>query len=163
MKYPHSVIKVGVTLYLVLSSTDNGKSKTEITEWVVRSIRKKRGPQTKYNDKRFGNGDNNDYVNLIWKIDGVSWGKRSSKNGDFGWLKIPSFCRKQFRVGNDLPHGFFTTKRAALKWAEKEHVETIKWYDSEISNNPDDTDLVCERNEHISELASIKRAISRLK
>ncbi len=163
MKYPYSVIKVGTTLYLALSSTENGKSKTEITEWVVRSIRKKRGSQTKYNDKRFGNGDNNDYVNLIWKIDGVSWGKRSSKNGDFGWLKIPNFCRKQFRVGDDLPLGMFTTKRAALKSAEKDHIETIKWYDGKISDNPDDVDLVSERSDYLSELVSIKRAISRLK
>ncbi|MDR8537245.1 hypothetical protein OSC19_26605, partial [Serratia nevei] len=94
--YPPSVIRKGAVLYAALYYiSDDDKAKVEVTEWIVRSIQKRRNSTS---DQR--------YVNLAQKLDGITWGKRSRKNGDFGWLpSIPSWCLKQFREGGELPFG----------------------------------------------------------
>lgn len=91
--YPPSVIRKGAVLYAALYYiSDDDKAKVEVTEWIVRSIQKRRNSTS---DQR--------YVNLAQKLDGITWGKRSRKNGDFGWLpSIPSWCLKQFREGGEL-------------------------------------------------------------
>ncbi len=94
--YPPSVIRKGAVLYAALYYiSDDDKAKVEVTEWIVRSIQKRRNSTS---DQR--------YVNLAQKLDGIT-GKRSRKNGDFGWLpSIPSWCLKQFREGGELPLAF---------------------------------------------------------
>ncbi len=73
------------------------------------------------------------YVNLAQKIDGVTWGKRSRKNGDFGWLpSIPSWCLKQFREGGELPFGIYTTRLAALKFAKASLQEEVQYCENEL-------------------------------
>jgi hypothetical protein len=46
-KYPSSVIKVGAVLYDVSAYYYEGKTSVDVDEWHVKSIRKKRGSQTK--------------------------------------------------------------------------------------------------------------------
>jgi len=163
-KYPSSIIKVGAVIFSAAYFIDEktGKAKTEVQEWVVRSIRKKRGSQTKYGDKRFGTGDSNDYVNLALKTD-CTWGKRSTKNGDYGWLTVPNWAKDQFRVGGNLPFSKYTTKRAALNFAKKSLEDEIKWYEDEIKKSPDAQELISEMNDNILMLNSVKRTMSRLK
>lgn len=53
------------------------------------------------------------YVHAIWKHS-FTWGKRSTKNGDFGWLRnIPAWCRDKWPE-TGKPHSKFTTKRQAI-------------------------------------------------
>ncbi|EAC1220391.1 hypothetical protein ACT42_24400, partial [Salmonella enterica] len=116
--YPPSVIRKGAVLYAALYYiSDDDKAKVEVTEWIVRSIQKRRNSTS---DQR--------YVNLAQKLDGITWGKRSRKNGDFGWLpSIPSWCLKQFREGGELPFGVYTTRLAALKFAKVSLQEEVQY------------------------------------
>ncbi|TKF90931.1 hypothetical protein FCV67_25650, partial [Vibrio sp. F13] len=53
--YPHSKIKVGAVLYKVdVSEWDDGSTSISIDEWVVRSIKRRRGTQTPMGKKRVG-------------------------------------------------------------------------------------------------------------
>lgn len=54
------------------------------------------------------------YVYAILVAD-YTWGKRSTKSGDYGWLpRIPQWCRHKWRV-TDEPSGMFKTKKAAIQ------------------------------------------------
>lgn len=121
--YPPSVIRKGAVLYAALYYiSDDDKAKVEVTEWIVRSIQKRRNSTS---DQR--------YVNLAQKLDGITWGKRSRKNGDFGWLpSIPSWCLKQFREGGELPFGVYTTRLAALKFAKVSLQEEVQYCEAEL-------------------------------
>lgn len=114
--YPASKIAVGAVLYSCTAWTDDeGKTSTEVNEWVVRSIRATRGSKTRMGFATSYRRDTTQYVHITEKINLVTWGKRSTKNGDYGWLKtIPSYCTKRFAVGSNLPHGIYTTTRAAV-------------------------------------------------
>lgn len=114
--YPASKIAVGAVLYSCTAWTDDaGKTSTEVNEWIVRSIRATRGSKTRMGFATSYGRDTTQYVHIAEKINLVTWGKRSTKNGDFGWLKtIPSYCTKRFAVGSNLPHGIYTTIRAAV-------------------------------------------------
>jgi hypothetical protein len=114
--YPASKIAVGAVLYSCAAWTnDAGKTSTEINEWIVRSIQAKRGTKTRMGFATSFGHDRTQYVNITERIDHVTWGKRSTKNGDYGWRKtIPSYCTRQFAVGSCLPRGIYTTVRAAI-------------------------------------------------
>lgn len=71
--YPSSKMKEGATLYSAMAFADEGKLSVDIDEWIVRTIRRPPGGKEKA-------------VYLTKKIVGVTWGKRSRKNGDLGWL-----------------------------------------------------------------------------
>jgi hypothetical protein len=93
-------MKPGDILYQVLHE-DDGKPTME--EWHIRTIRGGK-------------------ITAIWKLP-HTWGKRSKKHGDFGWLDpIPAWCRQTWRVGSK-PIGLSTTRRqairTALQYAEK--------------------------------------------
>lgn len=117
--YPSSKIKVGAVLYRVTADMDDErKTSSEIEEWVVRSIRAKRGSKSINGVSTRDANSAAQYVNLTRKLDYVTWGRRSKKTGDYGWLKsIPNWAVKQFPVGGDLPTGLYTTPRAALVYA----------------------------------------------
>ncbi len=93
--------KVGQIFYQVMI-TDDGCPAVE--EWHVRTIR-------------------GGYVHAIWKLNRTTWGKRSSKHGDFGWLaRIPKWCRKKWKLDpaavysfDRIPDDFKTTKLAAIR------------------------------------------------
>lgn len=86
------MIKVGTILYWL--TTENDGSPT-VEEYHVRTIRGGK-------------------ITAIWKLK-CTWGKRSTKNGDFGWLDpIPAWTRKSWYIGAPLPFKFFTTKRQAI-------------------------------------------------
>ena len=131
-KYPAGKIKVGLVLYQFNAYTDDetGKSSVECYEWVVRSIMKKRGSQSQYGVKKStAEFWQQRYVHITQKIDGLTWGKKSRKNGDFGWLSsIPAWARDSFTEGEDLPDGIYTTKLAALKSAINSKVDDIARY-----------------------------------
>lgn len=69
--YPPSVIRKGAVLYAALYYiSDDDKAKVEVTEWIVRSIQKRRNSTS---DQR--------YVNLAQKLDGITWGKGHGRMG----------------------------------------------------------------------------------
>lgn len=142
-KYPHSKIKVGAVLYKVdVAEWDDGSVSISVDEWVVRSIKRKRGTQTPGGKRRVGDayGDTAPlYVNVSAKIKDVTWVRQSRKVADFGWAKsIPKHLKEQFQVGCRLPLGIFTTPLAALKWALKNAEKCLER-------------SVCSRNEEADE------------
>jgi len=157
--YPVSKIKVGAVLYSCLAWTDDmGKTSTEINEWIVRSIQARRGTKSRMGCPTRFFSESTKYVNITQKIDLVTWGKRSSKTGDYGWLKtIPADFRKQFAVGHSLPRGIYTTIRAAVL------CEVALTADS-IARLAEKT--VIEMDEELGELedqhAALKRRLSKL-
>lgn len=93
--------KLGDVLW-TCDEDDSGK--VSFTEYRVRTIRKGKA-----------------YATAIYPW---TWGKLSSKSGDFGWLDpIPSWCRRAWRIGENLPYGLRTTKLAAIKEAIRIHKE----------------------------------------
>ncbi|EHZ2651929.1 hypothetical protein K5N55_003876 [Vibrio vulnificus] len=158
-KYPVSIIKQSAELYSVDAySYDDGSSEVSINTWVVRSIKRKRGTQTPMGKRRLGSeyGDSAPtYVNITQKIKDVTWTRQSRKVNDFGWSKsIPEQYRKQFRVGDFLPEGIYTTVNAAIRYAIKAKESSIKrsieWRDKETDPQEIaewDADIECERKE----------------
>ncbi len=159
--YPISKIKVGAVLYTAIAYEWKGKINLDVNEWVVRSIQKKRGSQTKYGRTVSEFARNDDvYVNITEKVQGITWGKRSKKNGDYGWLaSISQQHRQSFKVGERLPYGVYTTKLAALKYALKSELESVKWYENELSNPCDSQDVA----EYTEELDEAKRLVKVIK
>lgn len=85
-------MKVGQILHCVFADSDTGK--VEFGEYHVRTIRKGK-------------------VYAIWKC-ASSWGKRSSKHGDFGWLDpVPAWCRE--KIDGSTASWIFTTKLQAIR------------------------------------------------
>ncbi|AFK66705.1 hypothetical protein COPG_00109 [Colwellia phage 9A] len=126
-KYPASIIKKAAVLYCYSSWTyepedcgKRGKSGIDLQEWIVRSVQKRKGSQTVYGRKQLGRTDDTTYVNVTQKISGITWGKLSTKQFHRGFFaSISKHHKKQFRVGDELPHGLFTTKLAAIRYAIK--------------------------------------------
>lgn len=168
--YPGSIIKVGAVLYCVLAwVTDKGKAEVELEEWVVRSIKRRRGSQTKFGCKPLLAGSDfsqTQYVNLTHKEKGVTWGKLSRKHFDWGWLKsIPSTHRRQFSVGESLPAGIYTTKLAAYQYAVADAKASIAWYENALKTVLDNEkpDYLLELDEYKKELVAIERRLKRFK
>ena len=159
--YPTSKIKVGAVLYGAMGYEWEGRIILDVNEWVVRSIQKKRGSQTRYGralSQAFRNDDV--YVNITEKVKDITWGKRSKKNGDYGWLSsISQQHRQNFKVGERLPYGIYTTKLAALKHALKSEQESVKWYEDELSKGVDDADVSIYQEE----LEEAKRIVKVIK
>ena len=105
--------KVGKPLFMV--TTDDTTGKVEIGEYVIRTIRGGK-------------------VSAIYKLDGITWGKRSTKAGDYGWLKtIPKWCRETWSEVGEGRTYLFTTKLAAIR-AEMKSLD-IDHFESEEAYN----------------------------
>lgn len=111
-------LKVGSALFVASSYTDEETHKTEIDlqEWIVRSIKKKRGSQTLRGHAFLvepSKRDGNTYVNITRKVPYVTTDHKTGK-----WLSsIPEWCRKSFAITSErLPNGFYTTPEAAFKY-----------------------------------------------
>lgn len=131
--YPHSKIKVGAVLFKVdVSEWDDGSTSIALVEWIVRSIKRRRGTQTAMGKRRLGSQFGNTaplYVNVTAKIKNKTWIKQSNKKNDYGWSKsISEHCREQFEVGRRLPIGMFTTRLAAFKWALRYNEIALRRY-----------------------------------
>lgn len=101
--------KVGQVFYSA-SAYDDGSC--AIDEWHIRTIR-------------------GGYVHSIMKND-ITWGKRSKKNGDFGWLKsIPVWTRQKWRVDGAPVARIKSTKLAAIR-------HEIKNIDADDFNTPEE-------------------------
>lgn len=158
-KYPASVIKVGAILYTTTGFVWEGKVCIGVNEWVVRSIQCKRGSKSKFGFKNLYPEDPAQYVNVTQRLDGITWGKLSTKTGDYGWKKsIPAEYREQFKVGADLPNGFYTTKLQAFKYALDDELDHIKWYESELEK----TESSFDKQELELELAEVKQVAKAL-
>jgi hypothetical protein len=97
-----SVVKKGDVFYkswLNLESCQTQKCSIEIEIWVVTRV-------------------NIHGINLTQKIDKITWGKKSTKNGDFGFFEnIESYYRDHIKNSNELQlEGYFKTKSGALKF-----------------------------------------------
>jgi len=109
--------KIGQTLYWCCVSVDDDTGKVSLSweQYVVRTIRKGAAWAT-------------------WKTS-VTWGKRSTKHGDFGWM-IPTPDWMTERLGTTWCEHLKTTKLQAVnyelartkgKWHgyEEEHLGTV--------------------------------------
>jgi len=159
--YPASRIKVGAILYRAYSLVDEGKVETGFEEWVVRNIRARRNSKTIRGISLAAHGiEVPKVVNLAMKTHGT-WGKRSTKTGDVGWLpNIWSGFRRQFQVGTDLPIGIYTTKRAALAYELASQMEEAEWLLGVIADETDADELVslkAEQAEVKAQIAALQR------
>lgn len=104
--------KVGQSLWMLLVDEETGQPKME--EYIIRTIRGGK-------------------VTAIWKLQ-CTWGKRSTKHGDFGWLKrIPAWTRGTWKVDGKLPMNLFTTKlqaiRSEIKNLDVRNFDTVAAYE----------------------------------
>lgn len=138
--YPSSKIKIGGVLYSIsVDDWDDGTTTISVNEWVIRSIRRKRGTQTRIGKLRRGTafGDTAPYyVNATNKLKDITWVRQSRKVADFGWSKsISPHLKVQFKVGDHLPSGMYTTPLAAFKWKLKDKELSLemclKWQEEE--------------------------------
>lgn len=131
-------LKVGQVRYWACVSSDT--MRVEYSEWVLRSIQTRGGIKRGY------------WIN---KVKGVTWGKRSKKNGDFGFLKnIPAWLRVSMQVSEGAPYS--ATKKGALAKCIAEIRSDIKRYGA-------DADIWDEGVTVADELAVALRAQKRLK
>lgn len=166
--FSESKIKTGAVLYLASAYTgDDRKTSSEIQEWHIRSIRAKRGSKSRFVVAPLGLQETEPYVNLTRKLDLVTWGKLSSKTGDYGWLKsIPKWCTEQFKVGSDLPRGYYTTPRAAVTYAiadTEEHIAKLHIYLADETSPAGFVEWQQEIADSQQQLAALKRRLSSLK
>ena len=137
-------LKPGCVLFAYDAFTyDDGGSSVELQQWVVRNIRAKRYSGifrgTVLNPKPLK------FVNLICKLDGITWFKGQ-------WKKyIPDYHKKGFRQGSLLPRGVYTTKLMALKYAVKRWEGEVGWYPGEIKDCNDDPEFKLELEREYTE------------
>lgn len=161
-QYPASLMQVGAVVYSVLAWTDEdtGKTSTEYEEWHVRSIKARRGSKSRMGYAMFAQGDTAKRVNLTQKVEHVTWVKRAGKTG---WAaSAPDYLTKQFRAGDPLPHGLYTTKRAALVYAIRSHQDGHKRYDQWIAEAKDDKERAEWRANQIIHEAEMRALGTRL-
>lgn len=92
-------MKVGQILFCIYPDADD-EGKPIVEQWHVRSIRGGK-------------------ITAIW-FSSTTWGKRSKKHGDFGWLDpIARYARKSWKVDGPLPWGLFTTKKQVVRFELK--------------------------------------------
>lgn len=157
--YPASIIEVGAILYQATAYVDDGKVRVDIDEWHVRSIKRK--PQKGFLLHK--PADIPKTVYLIEKLKGITWGRLSKKNGDYGWLNsIPAYCRREFEVGSSLPYGIYTTKLSALKH-ERSSIEAelkrVRGYVKEAEGD-ERAELELDQQELVMRLNAVKRRIT---
>lgn len=159
--YPASKITVGAVLFSVFSHVDNGKTTTEIQEWVVRTIRARRNSLTwRGMDMTRGGSEKPKAVNMVQKNE-FTWGKLSKKTGDYGWLKnIHSCYKRQFSVGSDLPHGMFTTKRAAAVYALADEKRSLAVLEKDIGTETD-PEIIDEYRAEMADTVLVIAALTR--
>ncbi len=151
-KFPKSKIIVGGSLYKVTPYTDhNGVSHCDIDEYIITSIRRKRGTQSKYGIARLGsNPDASKWVNLTLKNEYTFKGDKRLKN-------ISRYYTLSFIYGQDLPFGYYTTKLKALNYAVVTAIENVQWHLENLTK--DDPDTLCA----LKELRLTKGKLTRLK
>lgn len=167
-KYCPSVIKTGATLYRATGYEWEGRIQITVDEWVVRSIRRRRGSQSQFGSRLPSLlREDQLYVNLAVRLERITWGKRSVRTGDVGWLKsIPKEFRSQFKVGDDLPVGMYTTQLAALKYCLVDTQSMVRWYEDKLQQGvPDDEkpDYEKELDEASRMVKAVKTRITRLR
>lgn len=163
-----SKVVVGAVFYTAFAhTTDDGKTETGYDEWVVRSIQAKRGSKSRYGVAlRQGDADRK-FVNLAMKLLHVTWGRRSTKTGDYGWkTSIPDWCRKQFEFGGPLPPGLFTTPLAAVKYELKiceGFVNDLRDWLAKATDADEITELKSEQADNDAQIKALKRRLNQMK
>lgn len=81
-------------------------TKVEFREYILRTIQTRAGRYSWEKPETWG---------YWWcKVPGLSWGKRSKKHGDYGWLKnADPICRVKHRLQDGRPYG--ATKAGAIR------------------------------------------------
>lgn len=99
-------VTAGDEFFEATVDTDEGKVTVEL--WVITTVRDGR-------------------AHALRKVDGWTWVKRSTKNGDFGWAaKISDYNRAAFSVAKGPPADWARTKAAAYTKALPEVEAAIK-------------------------------------
>lgn len=104
------------------------EGRVEIEKWVVKTIR----------------------ANTVYLVaqNNVTWGKLSSKIGDYGWLPgIPSYYRDNFLLEEPLPGRYGKSETAAIRARIKNEKKSLARHsDAEVRNEIEATIAVLERS-----------------
>lgn len=110
-------------------------------EWWIYRVRSIQNRKRKSMFPGFGSLPSVRYVYAIG-VFSWTWGKRSSKAGDFGWLDpISDDWRKKWKAGEE-PRDLFETKKAALK-------SELSRYDADDYDDPTIADKVFRKLENM--------------
>lgn len=139
-------LKVGLSLYHVSALEDDEDEKGEVSmeEWVIRSI--KRSPTKLYctgKESRKLEKESRPILVYVVRKDSCTWGKRSSKTGDYGWIDsaITNYDRDLFNLcdyeKNGLPLKYSFSKKGAYKNVIREEKLWLKrdWYSEDNREN----------------------------
>ena len=134
-----------------------------LDEFLISSI-KRRPNRRKYRWEKKEKNTNPTTVFTIMKS-AATWGKRSTKTGDYGWLPgIPDWCRASFTLDSyekdGLPTGYSFTKSGAYKIALDSATKELKQIKSDLKNNQYDEEDVPEIEKYIK---LYEKMISKLK
>lgn len=104
-------------------------------------------------------------VNLCQRNE-FTWIKPSGKSSSYGWApSIWSGYKRQFGEGSNLPGRLYTTKRAALRYAVADAVETMRWLEEIVGVETDQEALEQAQSDLVSttaELRALKRRFDAL-
>lgn len=160
-------LKKGSVLYRCIAGTDaDNKRFIQMQEWVVRSIQRKRGSQSRLGRAymvMLCDRDDRLYVNITERYLHVTVDKKGN------WLKsIPSDCRAQFKRDDErLPKGYYTTQEQAVKYAiqdKQESLATYKQWLEDEKGDPEETELNQECvDDATAELRLLKSRLTKLK
>lgn len=158
-------IQSGDTFYSVVSSCDNGKVSVIVFTYEVRSIRCKRGTQSRsglaYLADKSAFSDEK-YVNACL-VDTYTKDKNTGK-----WLtSVPEWCKKQWRLSDErLPYGLYTTIEAAIRFeihSKKESIKELKAMKKDPRYLSSIEALEAEEKENAKELVSLKTRLTKIK
>ena len=131
-KYVNSLDKGSILFNVSCWVSEGGKRHVDLEEWHITTIQASRGMAKWASDTFIPTK----YVNLRLKSLYLTCDR------DGNWLKsIPKHYRRQFKQGDDLPAGFYTTKLKALQYAIKDCEESVQWYNDEIKD-PENADCI---------------------
>lgn len=113
--------KIGDEYFMLIISDDGSH------EWWIYRVRSIQNRNT--TDRAYQGRLPDHFVRYVYAIAVFSWtwGKRSAKSGDYGWLDpISDDWRKKWRADEE-PRDLFRTKKAAIKYEIAQHDPT--YYD----------------------------------
>jgi hypothetical protein len=96
-------------------------------------------------------------VNIVHKCEYMTW------ENDAWKANIPPRFRHLFRVGENLPHGIYTTQSAALRYALEKKKESVAWYAERQDTEEWSAEHAEEQQGVLKELKLLKSRITRIK
>ena len=149
------LMKVGAQFFSACVDTEDGKVVITFRDWRIKTIK---------NSRRSLGAELVPTAYLVDKVDNLTWGRKSTKTGDYGWLDgIEPYYRVNCCVGDELPKGLATTKEKALRRLLVSQKERFERNTSFVMLGETDEDRKAYADEYNAEVAAIQRQIKSLK